>query len=125
MTMKRNISEAKYETTFLLRPVDGVGQNMKAVLKCIFWRKPELSEPAMRFLEFIKERGGVDDSLWERFCEETAITRGQYDSIIKKLRGSGLIYKRDGTWMLSDDFMEFLQHVLQIAKHWKIEGGDQ
>ncbi|KYK37484.1 MAG: hypothetical protein HXS48_05365 [Theionarchaea archaeon] len=125
MTMRRNISEAKYETTFLLRPVDGVGESMKAVLKCIFWRKPELSEPALKFLDFIKENQGVDDSLWERFCVETSITRGQYDSIIKKLRGSGLIYKRDGTWMLSDDFMEFLQNVLQIAKHWKVEGENQ
>ncbi len=98
---------------------------MKAVLRCIFWRKPELSEPAMKFLEFIKESNGVDDSVWERFCSETSITRGQYDSIIKKLRGSGLIYKRDGTWMLSNDFMEFLQAVLQIAKHWKVEGENQ
>ena len=95
---------------------------MKAVLRCIFWRKPELSEPALKFLEFIKENQGVDDSLWENFCRDTYITRGQYDSIIKKLRGSGLIYKRDNTWMLSDDFMEFLQTVLQIARHWKIEG---
>ena len=120
--MKSNISEAKYETTFLLRPVDGIGESMKAVLRCIFWRKPELSEPAMNFLEFIKENGGVDDSTWEKFCRDSSITRGQYDSIIKKLRGSGLIYKRDGTWMLSDDFMDFLQTVLQIAHHWKVEG---
>ncbi|MGC1122090.1 MAG: hypothetical protein WBA22_13450 [Candidatus Methanofastidiosia archaeon] len=125
MRLKRNIGDAKYETTFLLRPVDGVGESMKAVLKCIFWRKPELSEPALKFLEFIKENKGVDDSLWETFCRKTSITRGQYDSIIKKLRGSGLIYKRDSTWMLSDDFMEFLQTVLQIAEHWKIEGEDQ
>ena len=125
MTMKTNISEAKYETTFLLRPVDGVGESMKAVLRCIFWRKPELSEPAMKFLEFIKANHGVDDSIWEWFCTETSITRGQYDSIIKKLRGSGLIYKRDGTWLLSDDFMEFLQAVLQIARHWKFEGENQ
>jgi hypothetical protein len=122
MRMKRNIADAKYETTFLLRPVDGVEKSMKAVLKCIFWRKPELSEPALKFLEFIRENEGVDDSLWERFCEETSISRGQYDSIIKKLRGSGLIYKRDSTWMLSDDFMEFLQRVLQIAQHWSVEG---
>jgi hypothetical protein len=125
MTMRRTISEAKYETTFLLRPVDGVEESMKAVLKCIFWRKPELSEPALQFLEFIKRNHGVDDSLWERFCEETSITRGQYDSIIKKLRGSGLIYKRDNTWILSNDFMIFLQNVLQIAKHWKIEEENQ
>ncbi|MBU7014455.1 MAG: hypothetical protein HXS43_06460 [Theionarchaea archaeon] len=122
MRLKRNIGDAKYETTFLLRPVDGVGESMKAVLKCIFWRKPELSEPALEFLEIIKENKGVDDSLWETFCRSSSITRGQYDSIIKKLRGSGLIYKRDSTWMLSDDFMEFLQTVLQIAEHWKIEG---
>ena len=123
--MKRNIGDAKYETTFLLRPVDGVGESMKAVLKCIFWRKPELSEPALKFLEFIREQKGADDSLWEGFCKETSITRGQYDSIIKKLRGSGLIYKRDSTWMLSDDFMGFLHAVLQIAEHWKIEGENQ
>jgi hypothetical protein len=125
MTMKASIGDAKYKTTFLLRPVDGVDESMKAVLKCIFWRKPELSEPALKFLEFIKENRGVDDSLWEWFCAETSISRGQYDSIIKKLRGSGLIYKRDSTWMLSDDFMEFLQNVLQIATHWKVEGENQ
>lgn len=123
--MKTNISDAKYETTFLLRPVNGMGESMKAVLKCIFWRKPELSEPALKFLEFIRENQGVDDSLWEHFCEKTSITRGQYDSIIKKLRGSGLIYKRDNTWMLSDDFMEFLQTVLQITQDWKIAGENQ
>lgn len=125
MKLKRNIGDAKYKTTFLLRPVDGVEESMKAVLKCIFWRKPELSEPALKFLEFIKNNKGVDDSLWERFCEEASITRGQYDSIIKKLRGSGLIYKRDTTWVLSHDFMEFLRTVLQVAHHWSAEGENQ
>ena len=98
-----------------------VEENVRTVLRCIFWRKPELSEPAMKFLKFIKEKNGVDNSLWENFCREISITRNQYDSIIEKLRGSGLIYRSDNIWMFSDDFMEFLHNVLQIAEYWKTE----
>jgi len=92
---------------------------MDEVLECIFWRKPELSVPALKFLESLKETEGIDDSFWEEFCRHAGITRGQYDSIIKKLRGSGLIYKRDGIWKLSDDFEVFLRQVVSITDEWR------
>lgn len=119
MIDRSNIAKSRYKTTFLLRPVQRVDKNMDEVLECIFWRKPELSIPALKFLESLKETEGIDDSIWEEFCRHVGITRGQYDSIIKKLRGSGLIYKRDGIWKLSDDFDVFLRQVVNIADEWR------
>jgi hypothetical protein len=110
-----------HETTFLLKSLNGVEENMKAVMKCIFWRKPELSGPALKFLELIRKYKSFDDNMRERFCADMSISGGQYDTIVKKLGGSGLICKRDKTWMLSEDFMEFLHTVLQIAEQWSIE----
>lgn len=121
--MRESISNSKYKTTFLLQPVEKVEKDMLDVLECIFWRKPELSSPALKFLNEIKRRKGIEDSHWEEFCKNQKITRGQYDSIIKKLRGSGLIYKRDGVWKLCDDFEGFLGTILEITNRWKAKEG--
>jgi hypothetical protein len=119
MIARSNIAKSRYKTTFLLHPVKRVDNKMDEVLECIFWRKPELSIPALKFLDSLKETEGIDDSFWEEFCKHVEITRGQYDSIIKKLRGSGLIYKRDGTWKLSDDFEVFLEGITEATKRWR------
>lgn len=111
------VDKHRYKTTFMLQP-EKKRREMKDVLECIFWRNPELAVPALEFLEILKE-SRVEDSIWSDFCEKKGITRGQYDSIIKKLRGSGLIYKRDRYWKLSDDFEKFLEKIVKITYDWK------
>jgi len=39
----------KYKTTFLIQPENRVIGEMEDVLACMFWRNPELAEPALKF----------------------------------------------------------------------------
>ena len=113
------IGKEKYQTTILFKPEEGIKKEINEVLKCILWKKQELAEPALKFLELINEKKGVDDGYWEDFCKNNKVTRGQYDSIIKKLRGCGLIYKKDSVWVASNEFEEFLKQVLEITEEWR------
>lgn len=108
---------SKYQTTILLQPEEQIKQNMETVLSNLFWRQPNLSKPALKFLEIIKKKG-MNDDYWPTFCKKEKITRGQYDSIIKKLRGSGFIYKKDSTFILSNSFKIFLEQIVDITKKW-------
>lgn len=110
----------RYQTTMLLQPESGIKNGMDTILSCMFWRQPNLSKPALKFLEIVKKKG-MDDDYWPTFCKKEKITRGQYDSIIKKLRGGGLIYKRDNTFKLSDSFDEFLKLVINIVEKWRVK----
>lgn len=106
-------------TTFLIRPEENPPEKMKDVLACMFWRKPTLAKPALALLELIGERGRLADSYWSEFCEVAGITRGQYDSIIRKLKSGGLIYKRNNFWRISADFDDFLVDIIKITKDWR------
>ena len=92
--MRAKMIRSKYQTTILLQPEAQSKQNMEMVLSNLFWRQPGLSIPALRFLDLVKKKG-MNDDYWPIFCKKEKITRGQYDSVIKKLRGSGFNYKRD------------------------------
>jgi len=107
------------KTTILIQPENLFIEEMKDVLACMFWRNPELSEPALKFLETIRENNGLKDSYWSEFCRINNITRGQYDSIISKLRGGGFIYKRNDVWKISEGFEEFLEKIVEITKKWR------
>jgi len=110
--------KSKYQTTILLQPEAQIKQSMETVLSNLFWRQPDLSKPALKFLEIVKNKGMSDD-YWPTFCKKEKITRGQYDSIIKKLRGSGFIYKRDNTFMLSSSFEGSLKKVIEVTEKWR------
>lgn len=116
-----SIGKEKYQTTILLKPEEGVNENINEVLRCVFWRKAKLAEPALRFLELIKEKNGLEDSYWVEFCKKNKLPRGQYDSIIKKLRGAGFIYKKDSVWKESNTFEKFLKQIIQITEKWRAE----
>ncbi len=111
----------KLKTTFLIQPENGMIDKMEDVLACMFWRNPELAGPALRFLELISKRGGLNDSYWSTFCEDNNITRGQYDSIISKLKAGGFIYKRNNTWVIYEGFEDFLAQIVEITKKWREE----
>ena len=111
----------KSKTTFLIQPENRIIDEMEDVLACMFWRNPELAEPALKFLNMISENNGLKDSYWSEFCSIANITRGQYDSIISKLRGGGFIYKRNDVWKVSEGFEEFLIKIVEVTKKWRGE----
>ena len=113
------IGKEKYQTTILLKPEEGINKGINEVLKCILWKKQELAGPALKLLELITTKKGIYDSYWEEFCKKNNLTRGQYDSIIKKLRGAGLIYKKDDVWKPSNDFEEFLKQIVKTTEEWR------
>ncbi|MEA1993484.1 MAG: hypothetical protein U9N35_03695 [Euryarchaeota archaeon] len=106
-------------TTFLIHPENKPPEEMKDVLACMFWRKPALADPALALLELIDKRKELADSYWSEFCEIADITRGQYDSIIRKLKAGGFIYKRNNFWRISVGFDEFLVDIIKITKDWR------
>ena len=116
--MRTKMIKSKYQTTILLQPEAQVKQSMEMVLSNLFWRQPDLSRPALKFLDNVKKKG-MNDDYWPTFCKKEKITRGQYDSVIKKLRGSGFIYKRDNTFKLANSFEENLKRVIGITEKWR------
>jgi hypothetical protein len=94
---------------------------MEDVLACMFWRNPELAEPALKFLNLISHNNGLEDSYWSEFCDTVNITRGQYDSILRKLKSGGFIYKRNDVWRISEGFEAFLVKIIEITQRWRGE----
>lgn len=115
----------KYITTILLKPELNLGNELKEILGCLLWKKPNLSEPATKFLEIIRQENGVEDSYWTEFCRSNNITISQYNSIIRKLRGAGLVYKKDSIWKPSTNFENFLKQVVHIMEEWRKENKNE
>ena len=118
MRKKISIGQEKYKTTILLDPKTKNKNCMNDLLRYLFWRNPELSIPALKFLEITKKNGFYDAD-WRKFCKTAHITIGQYSSIIKKLRAAGLISKIDDVFRLSDSFEEGLKPLIKVAESWK------
>ena len=121
--------KSKEKTTLLLhtrkKHDKGFSNGIIEVLELLFWKNNSLAEPALRFLEEIKKAKELDDSLWKDVCkkigleQEGKIQKGKYNSIIKKVRGAGMIYKVDGSWRICPYFENFIEQILRNWKDWK------
>lgn len=57
--------------------------------------------------------------------EELDIPFTMYYSIIKKLRGIGLISKRDGVWCYSDKFARRCEDMARVVRSMSINKGER
>jgi len=120
----------KYQTTFLIK-AEKKPSSVTELLENLFYRKPDLSDHALNLLLEIK-KGNFETRHWKKFClkefqdckdkKGTIIlnrARVKYYSIVRKLRGAGIIYQRDGLYHLSDHFEDYLKWVAGIIENWK------
>ena len=135
--MTRERKSAKYEATMKVKArVDPSG--LDSLLEFIFYKKVKEgttmladSYHARRFLEMIKSRGKdglpVGKHIRMEVCKELGFQDGDkpllgpYYSIIKKLRGVGMIEKREAKWHLSNRFPSRLRRYEEVWNAWRLE----
>ena len=132
----------KHETTLMIK-ADRNPSGFTEVLENLFYKQPSLASEAISLLLEIKEsqleKQLYPTSNWQEFCEthfgnhledkekasieenEKSLirARGKYYSIIRKLRGAGLIYERNRCWYLGAHFEEHLRFNAQLYENWK------
>jgi hypothetical protein len=89
---------------------------MEEVFNLLFFKSVDLAHKAKKFHDQIIKSGGVLDSDWTRITETLGIDRGSYYHMISKLRGIGIIEKREGAWVQTTHFRTWLEQMLrQVA----------
>ena len=115
MSTKKPITKTKYATTVLVKskspPLDS-----DEVFTSVFFRSLDLAQKARRFYTQIIKSKGVAEKDWEKMMEQLDIDRGSYYHMIAKLRGVGLIEKREGIWINTTHYRTWLEQTLrQVA----------
>lgn len=115
MSTKKLITKTKYATTILVKskspPLD-----FSEVFTSIFFRSLDMAQKARRFYTQIIKTKGISDKDWEKMIEQLDIDRGSYYHMIAKLRGVGLIEKREGVWINTTHYRTWLEQTLrQVA----------
>ena len=115
MSTKKPISKTKYATTILVKskspPLDSI-----EVFTSLFFRSLDMAHKARRFYTQIIRSKGIIDKDWEKMIEQLDTDRGSYYHMISKLRGVGLIEKREGIWTNTTHYRTWLEQTLrQVA----------
>ena len=102
--------KVKYETTMKIRPQKPLVSINQVLDNLLYSQHPIIlmeNRPAMNayhFLEELKAKGRLSVSSWDEYTKSKHLTTQQYYSVIKKLQGAGMIYKKDGEWLISKQF---------------------
>lgn len=73
-------------------------RDLEGVLGALFWKEPQMSFHAARFLGCVKEWQRTDSPYtvdqWKSYCERSGLTQSQYSNMLKRLRKAGMLDKR-------------------------------
>ena len=112
---------AKYETTIKIKAREKV-PDLRTILEGLFFRKPELSKKAEKFIYYLIERKRIPDANWQESQKELEATHQEYYTVVSKLRDAGMITKVDGEWIVSEQFGRRCQDMNDIwqsfVKRW-------
>jgi len=115
MAIKKSISKTKYATTILVK-CKTPPLSMEEVFSLVYFKSIDLAHKAKRFYDQVIRSNGISDSDWSKMTESLGLDRGSYYHMISKLRGIGLIEKREGTWVQTTHFRTWLEQMLrQVA----------
>lgn len=99
--MKRSkVKRRKYQATIIIKPEMGLGE--KELFENMFktTKTSDIDYKAREFLKLLP----FPDAQYKHNIEQLDTTKSTYTSIIRKLRGLGIIKKEDGIWRYSDKF---------------------
>jgi len=103
----------KYETTIKLKARERV-PDLRTILENLFYRKPELSRKAEKFIYALIERKHIPDAEWATMQKSLDATHQEYYTMLSKLRDAGLITKTGGEWSMSEQFGNRCQEMADI-----------
>lgn len=115
MSTRKSIAKAKYATTILIK-CKSPPLTHQEIFTSIFFKSMGTAMKALKFFTQIVETKGLRDKEWRKTMEGLDMDRGTYYHMISKLRGAGLIEKREGVWLPAAHYRSWLEHALrQIA----------
>ncbi len=103
----------KYETTIKIKARERV-PDLRTILENLFYRKPELSKKAEKLVYALIERKRIPDAEWAEMQKQLGSTHQEYYTMLSKLRDAGLITKRSGDWIMSEQFGNRCQEMADI-----------
>jgi len=90
--------------------------NADDIFSSLFFKSVDLAQKAKQFYNHVLESKGVPEKEWMKMIGQLEIDRGTYYHMISKLRGVGLIEKREGFWVGTTHFRAWLEQMLrQVA----------
>ncbi|MBN3037322.1 MAG: hypothetical protein JW834_02660 [Candidatus Diapherotrites archaeon] len=114
----------KYETTIKMRARERI-PDLRTILEGLYFRKPELAKKAEAFIYTIIEKKRIPDKDWAETQRSLSCTHQEYYTMLNKLRDAGMITKREGEWMLSEQFGNRCREMTDIwnsfIKRWQTE----
>ena len=117
---------AKNESLIVLRPRREASlrsDGMKGVLELLFFKDPSIARDALDFANHVKERQRAGDQYsvveWQKYVKMSGITLSRYYSIVNKLKGTGILRREHGNFVISEDFPRLLNEVVQIYYAWR------
>ena len=113
---------AKYETTIKVKARERI-PDLRTILENLFYRKPELSKKAEKLVYTLIEKKRIPDTEWKQTMQTLNCTHQEYYTLLSKLRDAGMISKKDGEWIISEQFSNRSQEMTDIwqsfVKRWK------
>jgi hypothetical protein len=115
MSTRKSIAKMKYATTILIK-CKSPPLTHQEIFTSIFFKSMDAALKALKFFTQIVETGGIRDREWRKTMEGLGMDRGTYYHMLSKLRGVGLIEKREGAWVPAAHYRSWLEQALrQIA----------
>ena len=106
-------------------------EDMNDLLRQIFWKDPELVEPAHKLLKYIREWSRTENPYtaceWMKYCTRENITQSRYHTILRRLKNTGLAEKtynknkKTHEIKLSDEFANKLSDMEQVWRKFRIK----
>jgi hypothetical protein len=116
----------KYETTLKIRARERV-PDLRSILEGLYYRKPQLAKKAEKFIDTLVERKRLPAEEWEAMQHELGSSHGEYYTMLAKLRDAGMISKKDGSWIVSEQFANRCHEMGDIwnafVRRWRADGG--
>lgn len=89
---------------------------MEDIFSYIFFKSIDLAQKAKKYYDQIRDSKGINEKDWMKMMKQYDMDRGTYYHMISKLRGVGLIEKREGFWLTTTHFRAWLEQALrQVA----------
>jgi hypothetical protein len=80
----------------------------------LFWKDAAMIESAVKVYNMIKD-GTFNEKKRDEVMKETGLTYGQYYHLLKCLKSLGLVRKEVNNYVLSNEFAERLQRLIEYA----------